>query len=220
MKMIDESIIGKRFGKLVVISFHHSNKYKMTYWLCKCDCGNEKVISRGGLTSGDNVSCGCYHKEHAHEYGKTHGLSRTKLYSVWSGMIQRCTNAKAQNYDRYGARGISVCDEWRNDFKSFYDWAIGSGYSYGLTIDRIDTNGNYEPSNCRWADRVTQQNNRRKNHNFTYCGVTHTVAEWSRILNVNHETLRYRIIHNNLKDFESLPYSELITYNKDDEING
>lgn len=155
--MIDDSIIGKRFGKLVVISFHHSNKYKMTYWLCKCDCGNEKVISRGGLTSGDNVSCGCYHKEHAHEYGKMHGLSRTKLYSVWSGMIQRCTNAKAQNYDRYGARGISVCDEWRNDFKSFYDLAIGSGYLMGLQLTGLTQT---EITNLQIADGQTELHSR------------------------------------------------------------
>lgn len=214
---MNESIIGERFGRLVVVGYHHSNKYKSTWWLCKCDCGNEKIVYRGSLTSGDIISCGCYREEHKNEYGKKHGLVKTPLYSVWSGMIQRCTNTKANNYGRYGKRGIKICSEWRSNFKAFYEWAMFNGYSAGLTIDRIDTNGDYEPSNCRWVDRKTQQNNRRNNHHFTYNGVTHTIAEWSKLLNVNPETLRYRVNHNNLIDFESLTYSELITGGKEND---
>ena len=138
-------------------------------------------------------------------------MTKTRLYCVWSGMVQRCTNPSADNYARYGGRGIKVCEEWSNDFCAFRDWAITNGYAEGLTIDRIDNEGNYDPSNCRWVNRTTQQNNTRRNHFFEYNGITHTVAEWSRILGVNRETLRHRIIRGNLKDFENLPYPQLIT---------
>lgn len=119
-------------------------------------------------------------------------------------MVQRCTNPKASNYKRYGGRGIKICDEWRKNFVSFYDWAVTHGYKEGLSLDRIDVNGNYEPVNCRWATLEQQQNNMRNNHFIEYKGVTHTIAEWSRILKVNHETLRYRVIHNDFSDFENL----------------
>lgn len=107
--MIDYSIVGKRFGKLVVLDLDHvSKKHHGTWWRCRCDCGKEVVVYRGGLTSGDNISCGCYHKEHTHDFAKTHGMTGTPLYSTWSGMVQRCTNPHAQNFDRYGGRGITI----------------------------------------------------------------------------------------------------------------
>ena len=202
--MIDYSIVGKRFGYLVVIELDHINPIrKNTWWKCQCDCGNTTIVYRGGLTSGDIISCGCYHKEHISEYGKKHGLSSDPLYTVWSGMIQRCTNQNASNYYRYGGRGIYVCDEWRHNFKSFYDWAIELGYSKGLTLDRINNEDGYYPDNCRWVDHQTQQNNTRNNHYITHNDETHSIAEWSRILNVNHETLRYRISKGNMVDFEN-----------------
>lgn len=101
----------------------HIDKNNNTYWLCRCDCGREKVVYRGGLTSGDTTSCGCYRKDHLHEYGKTHGLSNDKMYIKWSGIVQRCTNPKAANYERYGGRGIDICDDWRNNPEHFMDWA-------------------------------------------------------------------------------------------------
>lgn len=200
--MIDYSIIGKRFGRLTVIELDHIGNYRSTWWKCHCDCGKEVVVYRGSLTSGDTVSCGCYHEEFKKEFSKTHGLSGHPLYIVWNGMIQRCTSITASNYERYGGRGITVCDEWRTNFEEFYNWAINNGYEYGLTIDRIDNSLGYFPDNCRWVSRIEQQNNTRRNHKFTYGGETHSVAEWSRMLNVNHETLRYRIMHDNLLDFE------------------
>lgn len=205
---IDYSIIGRRFGRLEVIAFDHVDK-KVSFWKCKCDCGKEIVTRRGMLTSGDKISCGCYREEHKHEFGLKHGLTNTPLYTVWGGIVQRCTNPNSSKYYMYGGRGIKLCDEWRNDFLSFYNWAITHGYEKGLTIDRVDTNGDYTPENCRWCDRLTQQNNMRRNHRFTYNGTTHTLAEWSRILHVNAETLRYRIKTGNLTDFYSM--SELIT---------
>lgn len=201
--MIDQSIVGKRFGRLTVVSLDHiSEKYRSSWWRCKCDCGNETIVYRGSLTSGDIVSCGCYRNEHKHEFGRTHGRTSHPLYSTWSGMVQRCTNSNAQNYGRYGGRGIDICDEWRTDFDAFYNWATSHGYSEELTLDRQDNDLGYTPENCRWVDRGTQQNNTRRNHYVTYNDKTHTIAEWSRLLGVNHETLRYRVSHGNMKDFE------------------
>lgn len=200
--MIDYSIIGKRFGHLTVLSLDHITERHNTYWLCQCDCGNKTVVYRGGLTSGDTISCGCYHKEHNHEYGYKHGLTGTPLYTTWCGMNNRCRNENAANYERYGGRGISVCDEWKNDFITFHDWALSHGYEEGLSLDRINNDGNYEPSNCRWATREEQQNNRRNSHYFTYNNETHTIAEWGRILNIKDNLLNYRINKNNYMDFE------------------
>ena len=208
--MADNSIIGKRFGRLVVVKLHHVGKNKGTWWECKCDCGNTKVVFRGGLTSGDTSSCGCYRNEHKKEFAKKHGLSCHPLYSTWSGMIQRCTNKNAKNYYRYGGRGICVCKDWLEDFEKFYTWAMNNGYSSDLTLDRIDNSNGYSPDNCRWSTKIEQQNNTRRNHNVTYLGITHSLAEWSRLLNVNAETLRYRVNCGDMKDFEKLPHSELI----------
>lgn len=198
--MIDYSIVGKRYGRLVVSNLDHVHN-RTTYWKCECDCGNTAVVCRGGLTSGDIISCGCYRTEHKHEFGKTHGLSRDPLYTVWGGMVQRCTNKNAANYERYGGRGITICPEWRDNFKSFYDWSIQHGYETGLTLDRKNNDLGYDPDNCRWITRKQQQNNTRANHFVTHNGKTHSIAEWSRILGVNHETLRYRVNHGNMSDF-------------------
>lgn len=119
-------------------------------------------------------------------------------------MIQRCTNSNTQNFERYGGRGISVCDDWRKNYESFHNWAMESGYEEGLTLDRLNNDEGYYPDNCRWVTQRVQQNNTRRNRYFTWNGETRTVAEWSRLLGVNHETLRYRIIHGNTTDFERL----------------
>lgn len=201
-------LTGQKFGRLTVLR-QAPDKIKPSgahskMWECKCDCGNIKIISRSSLVSGDTVSCGCYHKEHAHDYGKKHGLTNTKLYTKWSGIVQRCTNPNAIHYDMYGGRGITICDEWRNDFYSFYSWSIENGYKDGLTIDRIDNNKGYYPENCRWTDLKTQANNTRRNHYITYNNETKTLTQWARLLNVNVETLRYRVNHGNMKDFLEL----------------
>lgn len=144
--MIDYSIVGKRFGRLTVIELDHINERgRGTWWKCKCDCGNETVVYRGSLTSGDVISCGCYRNEHIHEYGRTHGLSNNPLYVIWSGMIQRCTNPNASNNYRYVGRGITVYGPWKEDFKSFYDWAVNTGYQKGLTLDRMNNDKGYSP---------------------------------------------------------------------------
>lgn len=132
-----------------------------------------------------------------------HGKKGTKLYNTWLHMKTRCYNKNYNRYDDYGGRGITICDEWINDFKAFYDWSMSNGYKDNLTIDRIDVNGNYEPDNCRWADRKTQANNRRNNVYLTYNGKTKTISQWSRELNIPENTIRSRY-YRNKTDIECL----------------
>lgn len=155
---------GERYGKLVVMEeaepIYSKTGKMIRRWKCKCDCGNITIVRHGDLRNGSTVSCGCYNYE-KESAAKTHGYSRTKLGNVFEGMKQRCNNPKNKNYEKYGGRGIKICTEWLNDPKKFFDWAIKNGYKEGLSIDRIDVNGNYEPDNCRWADNETQCINQR-----------------------------------------------------------
>ena len=122
-----------------------------------------------------------------------HHMSNAKIYHVWQSMKHRCYLKSDSNFYKYGARGILVCDEWLNDFEAFYNWAISNGYKDGLRIDRIDVNGNYEPSNCRWADKITQANNRRNTKMITYKDRTQALTNWCRELNLNYKAVRTRI---------------------------
>lgn len=125
-----------------------------------------------------------------------HGLTHTKIYSVLCRMKERCYNIKSKDYKNYGLRGIIICDEWLKSPQSFFDWAISNGYKENLTIDRIDVNGNYEPNNCRWITKKQQNNNRRTNKFITYNNETHTLAEWSEIVNI-----KYKVLHKRIKYF-------------------
>lgn len=127
------------------------------------------------------------------KHNLVHGLSHSRIYNTYHSMKQRCYNPSHKSYHNYGGRGIKVCEEWLNDFQAFYDWSMSHGYSDDLTIDRKDNNGNYCPENCRWATYKEQSNNVRTNHIITYKDETHTLKEWSEILNINHNTLYRRI---------------------------
>lgn len=145
-----------------------------------------------------------------------HGKRNTRLYHIWRGIKERTLCITDKAYRNYGGRGITICDEWRNNFKTFYDWAMSNGYSDNLTIDRIDVNGNYEPTNCRWVNMKTQGNNRRTNRLLSYNGETMTMQEWSVKVGLSKETLSYRL-NNGWNIEEALqaktkPYKKLITY--------
>lgn len=170
-----KDLTGKRFGKLIALNVSKTENGK-TYWKCKCDCGNYSEVLTNRLISGHTKSCGCLVKENAAKANITHGKSKTRIYRIYNGMKQRCYNESAPSYVNYGSRGIKICDEWLKDFTSFYNWALENGYSEELSIDRIDNNGNYEPSNCRWTTQKVQANNRRTSHYIDVNGEKITLA--------------------------------------------
>lgn len=188
MKKVAFDLLGEKFGKLTVIK-RVENRNNKSWWLCKCDCGNEKEVLGSYLVHGRVSSCGCSHYDKI----STHKLSRTPLYQVWRDMKKRCYSPKCKSFSNYGGRGIKVCDEWVNDFDTFSKWALNNGYSSELTIDRINNDGDYCPDNCRWVSRQEQNRNTRRNHHITYMNETHTLAEWCRKLDVNYYTALARI---------------------------
>lgn len=154
------------------------SKQKFRYGLYKCGfCGTEFKAIIASIKNGQTKSCGCYHKKRIRETKVVHNLSSTKLYKIWKGIRQRILNPRYKNYEAYGGRGITICEEWKNDFMSFYDWAMSNGYKEngGLSIDRINNDGNYEPSNCRWTTKFIQNRNKRifKNNTSGYKGVSY-----------------------------------------------
>jgi len=181
-KFID--LTGKKFGKLLVISQSSRAKNNSIRWLCKCDCGKEVIVQGGHLRSGHTTSCGCLQTKH--------NMTNTRLYGIWNGMINRCTNKNKSSYKYYGERGITFCPEWR-EFVNFYNWAIKNGYNEKLTLDRINPNKNYSPENCRWASLKEQANNLRTNRKLTFNNETLTIAQWSEKLNIPHATITRRI---------------------------
>jgi len=185
--MID--LTGKRFGKLTALSIDHKSG-RRTYWDCRCDCGNHRIVSGDHLRGSEVKDCGCQRKGVAHWV--RHGGYNTRLYRIWSLMKERCYNPKRKEYNRYGARNISVCNDW-HDFKLFMEWALNNGYKDNLTIDRIDNDGNYCPENCRWISRKEQSNNRRVNRYITFNGETKTITEWANDNNLHYYILRKRI---------------------------
>lgn len=183
-----------KYGRLTIITEAPKDKYGKRCVRCLCDCGNEvPVVNLRSLKTGNTTSCGCYRLEVARRANRTHGKTRTQIYNTWRGMKDRCTNPKATNYSNYGGRGISLCEQWES-FETFYQWAKGNGYQPGLTIERSNNDGNYEPGNCRWATRTEQNNNRRSNNMVTFNGVTKPISAWARTTGINYRTLKSRIM--------------------------
>lgn len=150
-----------KYGRWTLGEYVRKDKSNNKYYLCECDCGTEKVVRIDHLRSGKSKSCGCIKNEQIKALRSTHNLSGTRIYNIWRNMVRRCNDNSAISFKYYGARGISVCEEWLLDVKTFYDWAINNGYQENLTIERVNNDGNYEPSNCKWITHVEQQLNKR-----------------------------------------------------------
>lgn len=200
-------ITGRRFGRLIAekrldTRISPSGR-KYSVWLCKCDCGNYTEARLSNLQQGSVLSCGCLsHEVHSQTAKRLklgakafkHGDANhnVPLYGVWTAMKRRCNNPHAAYYEIYGGRGIKVCDDWQ-DYTVFKEWAISSGYQTGLTIDRIDCDGDYTPSNCRWITMQEQQRNRRNNKHYEYKGKFYTVQEIAQMVGLKPRTIQGRI---------------------------
>lgn len=182
-----------RFGSLQVLRRQGSTKKGTAAWLCVCDCGNTVVVSGENLRNQKTVSCGCKRSERH----TTHGQSGTRLYRIWQHMKTRCNDPNHDHYQWYGGKGIRVCEEW-NSFESFYRWAMQNGYEDTLTIDRVKTDGNYEPSNCRWISMKAQANNRSSNQAIEVSGKRYTLSEMAECFGMDYDMF-YRMSHNPYK---------------------
>lgn len=177
---------GMRMNMLTVIKMSGKDINRCILWECRCDCGKVFNATASNLRSG-RVGCGCM------TGGATHHKTNTRLYTIWTSMKRRCYNPHDKSYQKwYGAKGIKVCDEWKDDFMSFHDWSVSNGYNDTLSIDRIDYNGNYEPSNCRWVTSQVQTRNKSNNVLLSYNKEMLTVTDWARRLNVAQSTIKRR----------------------------
>lgn len=192
-------LTGQRFGKLVARSIVGQDKHKNVIWLCDCDCGRTHEVVSRALVNGSVKSCGCIgHGEFRNKRHEKHGGSNERLYRVWGCMLNRCYDSNRSEYQNYGGRGIEVCDEWRNSYATFRSWAYSNGYDPSLSgrdcsLDRIDTNGNYEPSNCRWVTMLEQSRNKRETVWLNYRGRLITIPEAEGINGIARKTIYSRI---------------------------
>jgi ribosomal protein S27E len=194
MKFID--LTNQKFGKLTVLYRDPNSPRKYTKWICKCDCGNTTSVYSHALRQGKTKSCGCMSSKKntssRTNRSNLHGKSKSKLYHVYYSILDRCNNPNNKAYKHYGARGITICDEWEKSFENFYKWAISNGYQEGLTLERIDNNKGYSPENCKWIPKSEQVKNRRTTLYATINGETKTLKEWAEISGIKYSTLHYR----------------------------
>ena len=183
-------LTGKVFGRLAVVSDAGSNKHGKVMWLCECECGTQSVVCGSDLRTGHTKSCGCLSRDVASSGNYKHGMEGIPIYKVWAGMLQRCNNPKNKRYKNYGGRGIKVCKRW-DKFENFY--ADMDERPEGLTIERIDNDGNYEPSNCKWATRKENSRNTRTNRIIKYEGISRCLSAWAEELGINKGTLKNRL---------------------------
>nr|DAK63744.1 MAG TPA: homing endonuclease [Bacteriophage sp.] len=186
-----KDLTGMKFDRLEVLERLGGEP---TEYRCKCSCGNEIVVRGANLMSGNTHSCGCLRDEVIHT-PRSKQLYKTRLHTIWSGMKSRCSRKKDIAWKWYGAKGVKVCDEWSKSFNEFYKWAYSHGYREDLTIDRIDSNGDYSPDNCRWVTMKEQQNNRKSNRKVTYNGETKTTSQWAEQYGMSLYVLIWRLNH-------------------------
>lgn len=185
-----KDLTNQKFGYLTAISIDETKTTSHhVYWICECTCGNKRSLQTYQLTSGKVTSCGCQNPRF-----KKHFMisKRKRMYSLYCSMIARCYNPKSISYPYYGNKGITVCDEWKDDFNSFAEWAETNGYNDTLSIDRIDNSKGYCPSNCRWIPLIEQANNRTTSVSYIHNGETHNLKEWCRILNFDYTLAKSR----------------------------
>lgn len=185
-------ITGQRFGAWTALGLSEVQRYPSKSWDCVCDCGTERSILAGALRRGDSTNCGCLAAAAASLRFTTHGMSRTPEYRAWNSMQQRCYNPKRRGYDNYGGRGITVCDEWLASFEAFFR-DVGPRPSPEHSIDRINSDGNYEPGNVRWATVGVQNRNTSRNRMMTHDGRTQPMQAWAEELGLSQATLSARI---------------------------
>lgn len=173
------------FGKLIAVRSERTSNGQYG-WLCQCECGNTIIARTTDLTRGHTKSCGCT---------RTHGLSKTPLYDAWYNIVRRCCIKSSKDYDRYGGRGITICDEWK-DYSKFYEWAIANGYEEGLTIDRINNKEGYNPSNCRFVTMKVQERNKRNNIHIVHNGESMLLIEFAERFAIPYTTVYWRYKHN------------------------
>ena len=195
----DEKWIGQKFNRLTVIAFEKVKRknYSGTRWIVRCDCGTLKSVEPKRVISGHTMSCGCLKAENTIEFNKRtkvkHGGRQDRLYTIWHNMKQRCYGITYKDYPQWGGRGICVCDEWKDDYAAFREWALSNGYAQGLSLDRIDVDGNYSPQNCRWADWSTQAKNRTNSHNYVINGEKKNLVDLADEYGIKYGTLYQRV---------------------------
>lgn len=190
-KFID--IAGERFGRLVAVHRLDGMRNKRVVYLCQCDCGQKVEVRAESLRSGHTQSCGCKHRDIVAARGTKHGHCYTRLYRIWGSMVQRCENPNHKAYKNYGGRGIRICHEWRNDFETFYQWAIHNGYGDDLQIDRQDNDDGYHPANCRFVTRTENNRNRRCTKVVSFRGQTKPLASLCDELDIDYNLVLNRI---------------------------
>lgn len=196
-------LIGQKIGRLTVLSLSHYDSENEIHWVCLCSCGTLSYPKTYHLRDGQTTSCGCLHYERI----TTHGMTGTRLFTLYNAMLARCHNPRSKNYAYYGARGIKVCPKWC-DAQIFFRWALSNGYDDNLTIDRIDNSKGYTPENCRWVTAKVNQNNRTNNRRITVKGVTRTLTEWADLRGITSTTLACRI-NRGWSEEEAVQYNSL-----------
>lgn len=193
-------LTGQQYGNLTVIKRAENGANRKAQWVCRCVCGKVVTVRGEHLRSGATSSCGC-------SKNVKHGLSKTRLYTIWLGMIHRCCRPEDKSYSRYGARGITVCAAWKNDFLAFQSWALKNGYKDTLSIERMDNDGNYEPANCCWRDSKEQARNRESTILVEYLGKAISLKEFAAELHIPYSTVRR-------KYNEGEPIQSIIEYSR------